>query len=156
MNERLKEFFRYTDSSGLKNIHSYYSYIKQPEKIKTLKEVKEYDIKATSEMEYLQELIEIIKLYRAELYNRFQEINSAEYHSRLTIQRYKKLFPDRVFFEITLESVPNRADVAPIEIFAELYNGKERHKALKRFAELCKEYPHAEIIKKVEKSQWEK
>ena len=37
----------------------------------------------------------------------------------------------------------------------EKFNGKERHNALKRFNELCKQYPHAEQIKKIEKSQWE-
>lgn len=156
MNERLEKFFQYTDSTGLANIHAYNAYIKKPDKIKSLSEVQEYDKKAASEIEYLKAKIALMSIYRAELFNRFQEINAANFHLRITIQRQRRYYENKVFYYITMENIPDRADVAPREVLSECYNGKERHTALKRFDELCKQYPHAETIKKIEKSQWEK
>ncbi len=155
MNERLEKFFQYTDSSGLANIHAYNAYIKNPDKIKSLSEVQEYDKKAVSEIEYLKSKIELLNLYRVELYNRFQEINSAEYHLQIRLERQRRYYENKVFYYITIENIPDRADVAPREILAETFQGKDRHNALKRFAELCKQYPHAATIKKIKKSQWE-
>lgn len=155
MNERIEKFFQYTDSSGLANIHAYSAYIKKPDKIKSLSELQEYDKKAVSEIEYLKNKIELLNLYRVELYNRFQEINSANYHLQIRIERQRRYYENKVFYYITMENIPDREDVAPREVLAETFQGKDRHNALKRFAELCKQYPHAEIIKKIEKSQWE-
>ena len=155
MNERLEKFFQYTDSSGLANIHAYSAYIKKPDKIKSLSELQEYDKKAVSEIEYLKNKIEFLNLYRVELYNRFQEINSANYHLQIRIERQRRYYENKVFYYITMENIPDREDVAPREVLAETFQGKDRYNALKRFAELCKQYPHAEIIKKIEKSQWE-
>ena len=155
MDERLENFFKYTDSGGLANVHAYTAYIKNPNKIKSLSEVQEYDKKAAQEIEYLKEKIELMKIYRAELYNRFQEINAVNYHLRIRLERQRRYYENKVFYYITMENVPDRADVAPREVLAETFQGKERHNALKRFAELCKQYPHAETIKKIEKSKWE-
>ena len=155
MHERIENFFQYTDSSGLANVHAYSAYIKKPDKIKSLSEVQEYDKKAAAEIEYLKAKIELMSIYRAELFNRFQEINAANFHLRIRIDRQRRYYENKVFYYITIENIPDRADVAPLEVLSECYNGKERHTALKRFDELCKQYPHAETIKKIEKSQWE-
>ena len=155
MNERLEKFFNYCDGGGLQNLHAYNAYIKKPDKIKSLSEVQEYDKKAVSEIEYLKSKIELLSIYRAELYNRFQEINSANFRLRITIERQRRYYENKVFYYITVENVPDRDDVAPREVLEECYDGKQRHNALKRFNELCKQYPHAETVKKIQKSQWE-
>lgn len=156
MNERLEKFFQYTDSGGLANVHAYTSYIKKPDKIKSLSEVQEYDKKAEREIEYLKQKIELMRIYRAELYNRFQEINSANYHLRITLERQRRYYQNKVFYYVTVHNVPDRADVATVEISIEMFEGKQRYNAIKRFDELCKQYPHAETVKKIEKSQWER
>ena len=156
MNERLEKFFEYGDGSGLQNLHAYNAYIKKPDKIKSLSEVQEYDKKAVSEIEYLKSKIELLSIYRAELYNRFQEINSTNYHLRITIERQRRYYENKVFYYVTVHNVPDRTDVATLEISTEVFEGKQRHNALKRFNELCKQYPHAETVQKIEKSQWEK
>ena len=155
MNERLEKFFNYCDGGGLQNLHAYNAYIKKPDKIKSLSEVQEYDKKAVSEIEDLKSKIELLSIYRAELYNRFQEINSANFRLRITIERQRRYYENKVFYYITVENVPDRDDVAPREVLAECYDGKQRHNALKRFNEICKQYPHAETVKKIQKSQWE-
>ena len=156
MNERLEKFFQYTDSSGLANVHAYTAYIRNPQKIKSLLEVQEYDKKAQEEIEYLKQKNELMSIYRAELYNRFQEINSANYHLRITIERQRRYYENKVFYYVTVHNVPDRADVATVEVLTEVFEGKQRHNALKRFDELCKQYPHAETVKKIEISQWER
>lgn len=156
MNEHLEKFFNYCDGSGLQNLHAYNAYIKKPDKIKSLSEVQEYDKKAVSEIEYLKSKIELLSIYRAELYNRFQEINSANYHLRITLERQRRYYQNKVFYYVTVHNVPDRADVATVEVLTETYEGKQRYNAIKRFDELCKQYPHAETVKKIEIPQWEK
>ena len=156
MNERLTKFFEYCDGSGTQNLYSFGTYIKKPDKIKTIAEVQQYDKKAVDEIEYLKYKIELLKDYRAELYNRFQEINNVNYHLQLTIERQRRYFENKVFYYVTLERIPDRNDVANIILRQDVFKGKERYDALKLFDILRKTYPRAELVKKIEKSQWEK
>ena len=156
MNDRIESFFKYnTDKDGIADFYRGHYYIQRPDKIKSLDKIQTADIAAHVEIEHLKRQIEFLGIYRAELYNRFQEINSANFRLRITIERQRRYYENKVFYYITMENVPDRADVAPREVLAETFQGKERHNALKRFAELCKQYPHAETIKKIEKSKWE-
>lgn len=155
MNQRIEDFFKYCDGSGFANVYSTNFYIQRPDKIKALAKIQEVDIKIDTEIKYLLSKIELLKLYRAELFNRFQEINTANFHLQIKIERQRRYYENKVFYYITIENIPDRDDVAPLLVLSESYGGKERHTALKRFDELCKQYPHAEPIKKIEKSQWE-
>lgn len=156
MNQRIEDFFEYnTDKDGIKNFYGFRYYIQRPDKIKSLEKIQNADRAAIEEIEHLKNLIELLSVYRAELFNRFQEINTANFHLRVMIDRQRQYYENKVFYYITVDKIPDRADVAPVPILCEKFNGKERHNALKRFNELCKQYPHAEQIKKIEKSQWE-
>lgn len=156
MDERIEKFFQYNaDKDGITDFYHGHYYIQRLDKIKSLDKVQTADIAAFTEIEHLKRKIELLNLYRVELYNRFQEINSANYHLQIRIERQRRYYENKVFYYITMENIPDREDVAPREVLAETFQGKDRHNALKRFAELCKQYPHAEIIKKIEKSQWE-
>lgn len=156
MNERLEKFFEYgADKDGIMNFYRYHYYIQRPDKIKSLDKLQNADKAAETEIEHLKNLIELLSIYRAELYNRFQEINSANFHLRITIERQRRYYENKVFYYITMENVPDRDDVATREVLLESYEGKQRHNALKRFDELCKQYPHAETVKKIQKSKWE-
>ena len=156
MNQRIEDFFEYnTDKDGIKNFYGFRYYIQRPDKIKSLDKVQNADRAAAEEIEHLKNLIELLSVYRAELFNRFQEINTANFHLQIKIERQRRYYENKVFYYITIENIPDRDDVAPLLVLSESYGGKERHTALKRFDELCKQYPHAEPIKKIEKSQWE-
>lgn len=157
MNERIEKFFEYgTDNNGAKNFYNTHYYIQKPDKIKSAIACANADKTAKDEIECLKQKIEFLQIYRTELYKRYQEINSATYHKRITIERQRQYYENKIFYNITIENVPDRADVAPCEVLAETFEGKQRHNALKRFVELCKQYPHAETVKKIQKSQWEK
>ena len=95
-----------------------------------------------------------MKIYRAELYNRFQEINAANYHTRITIERNRRYYENKVYYYVTVENVPDREDVASIQLRSDTFEGKKRHEALKLFETLRKVYPRAELVKKIKKSQW--
>lgn len=155
MNERIENFFKYCDGGGFQKLYPSNYYIKRPDKVRTLAEVQEIDKRTADEINYLLSKIELLKLYRAELFNRFQEITAVNFHLRVSIERQRQYYENKVFYYINVEKIPDRDDVAPVSISSEKFNGKERHNALKRFDELCKQYPHAEQIKKTEKSRWE-
>ena len=156
MNQRIEDFFEYnTDKDGIKNFYGFRYYIQRPDKIKYLDKVQNADRAAAEEIEHLKNLIELLSVYRVELFNRFQEITAVNFHLRVSIERQRQYYENKVFYYINVEKIPDRADVAPVAISFEKFNGKERHNALKRFDELCKQYPHAEQIKKIEKSRWE-
>lgn len=157
MNERIEKFFEYgTDKDGIKNFYNCRYYIQLPEKIKSLQDCQNADKAAVSEIEHLKNLIELLSIYRAELYKRFQEINAANFHLRLTIERQINYYNNHKTYHIYLKRIYDREDVAPEIIFHERFDGKQRHIALKRFDTLKREYPNAEIIKNIEKKHWEK
>ena len=154
MNERIEEFFKYnTDKDGITKFYNCHYYIQRPDKIKSLEKIQTADIAAFTEIEHLKNLIEILKLYRIELYNRFQEINTANYHKRITIERQPCYYQNKIFYYVYVENVPDRDDVEIIKLRFDKYTGKERHKALELFNILCKQYPRAEKIKKIQKNK---
>ena len=159
MNEHLEKFFNYCDNSGLQNLHRYGNYIKRPDKIKSLSEAREYDKKAVCEIEELKQKIGLLQIYREELYNRFQEINSANYHKRITLKRewrYTTNNQHKVFYYLLIENVPDRHDVENIQLRYDCYEEKQRHEAIKMFELLCRQNPQAEIVKDIDKKHWEK
>ena len=155
MNARIKDFFKYSDGSGYQKLYPTNYYIKTPDKIKSLVEIQEIDKRTAEEIKHLFSRIELLKLYRTELYNRFQEINAANFRLQISIERQRQYYENKVFYYITAEQIPDRTDVAPIPVLNEKYAGKDRRAAFNRFEELCKQYPHAEKIKNIEKSKWE-
>lgn len=156
MNERLEKFFQYSDGSGMQNLYGYGTYIKKPDKIKSLAELEEYEKKAVSEIEYLKSKIELLNQYRAELYNRYQEIHSTNYQRQVLIERQRRYYENKVYYYVTVKNIPDRNDVAEIILRQDRFEGKKRHKALKLFDELCKTNPRAEAVKKIEKSKYER
>ena len=156
MNERIKDFFKYADSSGMVDIFRCRHYITRPDKINSLEQCKQADKATVNEIDDLKRLINFLQEYRIELFNRYQEIVSTNYRLRLTLKREINYYKNKKFYYIYLEKVYDREDVKPEELLQERFDGTERHKALNRFAELQKQYPNIEIIKNINKKHWEK
>lgn len=156
MNEKIKDFFKYANSSDMVDIFRCHHYITRPDKINSLEQCEQADKSTVNEIEDLKRLIDFLQEYRRELFNRYQEIVSTNYRLRLMLKREINYYKNKKFYYIYLEKVYDREDVKSEKLSQECFNGTERYKAFKRFAELQKQYPNIEIIKDVNKKHWEK
>lgn len=131
-------------------------YIKKPEKIDSIKDIKYYENKAVQEIAEAEELIKTLQEYRQALYNRYQEMSNTNYKLRLRLERFVSYFDNLKKYIITIAKRFDGNNMADEEILRETYEGKERHKALKRLEALKKEYPNIETEIDIEKKRWER
>lgn len=113
-----------------------------------------YDDTAARLITEAQALIEQLNEYRAALAVRYGELETMPYTRRLTVMRELCHYPDRKVYRVIIDRVYQ--DGTTINELSESYPGQERHKALKRFLALQKEFPGIEAVKDIEKHQWER
>ncbi len=113
-----------------------------------------YDDTAARLITEAQTLIEQLTEYRTALAVRYSELETMPYTRRLSLTRELRHYPDRKIYHVTIDRVYK--DGTKINELSELYPGQERHKALKRFSALQKEFPGIETVKDIEKRQWER
>lgn len=130
-------------------------YIKKPEAITSLKDLEYYSGRAAQAIAEAQELIKTMQEYQQALYTRSQEIYSANYKLFLFLERKRNYYDNTKSYIITICKRFDGHNVADEEILRETYPGKERHKALKRFEELKKQYPNIENDMDIAKKHWE-
>ena len=130
-------------------------YIKQPSAITSAKDLAYYNGRASQAIAEAESLIQTMKEYQQALYDRYQEIVSANYHLHLHIERRVHYNNSKSYY-VTIVKKFDGNNVADEEVLRETFDGKERHKALKRFEALKKEYPNIENSMDIEKRQWER
>lgn len=130
-------------------------YIKKPEAIDSIKDIEYYNGRAAQAIAEAEEHIKLMKEYQQALYARYQEIYSTNYKLFLKIERRVK-YDNSKSYAITICKRFDGNNVADEEILREVFEGKERHKALKRFEALKKEYPNIENETDIEKKKWER
>lgn len=101
-------------------------------------------------------MIKTLKEYRAALYERYQVVSATNYTLFLKLERRVHYNNNSKSYVITIVKRFEGNNVSDSEILRESYEGKERHKALKRFEALKKEYPNIENEIDIEKKQWER
>ena len=131
-------------------------YYRRADKIESFERVQQADKDAQEKITELETWIELLKEYRQTLYERAQELCAADYSMKLTLRRRVDSWHNKRYYDITVVKVISASNARPIEILSEEYSGTERHKALKRFEELKKQYPNIETEKDIEKSKWER
>lgn len=129
-------------------------YIKKPSAITSLKDLSSYSRRATEAINEAAELIKTLQEYQRALFERSQEILNTNYKLFLFIER-RRHYDNTKSYIITIVKRFDGNNVADEEILRETYPGKERHKALKRFEELKKEYPNIENDMDIAKKHWE-
>ena len=127
-----------------------YFYFTRADKIETFEKVQQADKAAQDKITSLYVWIELLKEYRKTLYSRARELCAATYNMKLTLRRRVDCYEVKVLKTI------NAPNARPVAVISEDYNGKDRHKALKRFEELKKLYPNIETEKDIDKKQWER
>lgn len=144
------ELFTHRDDVELRR----FIYIKKPEAIKSLKDLEYYSGRAAQAIAEAESTIELMQEYQQALYARSQEIYNTNYKLFLFLER-RRHYDNTKSYTITICKRFDGNNVADEEILRETYPGKERHKALKRFEELKKEYPNIENDMDIAKRQWE-
>ena len=149
-------FSRYGHPANEAN-ETIYLYFTRADKIDSLTRVQDNDSRASQKISELLEIAELLKKYRKTLYDRAQEFLTAGYAMQLKITREIDCWKDnKKFYKIKVLKIPDLPNAAPVTVLEEIYNGKERHTALKRFESLKKLYPNIETIKDIDKRSYEK
>lgn len=146
-----KDLFTHRPEAELRR----FIYIKKPEAITSMKDLSSYSRRATEAINEAAELIKTLQEYQQALYARSQEILNTNYHLFLFLERTSNRYDNTKQYIITICKRFDGNNVADEEILRETYPGKERHKALKRFDELKKEYPNIENDMDIAKRAWE-
>lgn len=133
-----------------------YFYFTRADKIETFDKVQQADKNAQDKITSLYTWIELLKEYRKTLYARAQELCAADYSMKLTLRRRIEYKTKKKYYIVSLIKIINAPNTNPIALRYEEFNGTERHKALKRFEELKKQYPNIETEKDIEKLKWER
>lgn len=133
-----------------------YFYFTRADKIETFDRVKQADKDTQDKITSLYAWIELLTEYRKTLYARAQELCAAGYTMKLTLRRRVDSWNNKRYYDITVVKIIDAPNTRPVAVLSEEYNGKERHKALKRFEELKKQYPNIETEKDIEKLKWER
>lgn len=147
----LEKYFTYRDDAEIR----LYAYIKKADTIGDLKSLEFREAQALQAIAECKATIETLEEYRKTLYTRYQEIANATFKLVLRLERHVKWDNSKSYI-ITLFKRYDGAKIADEEVKRENFPGKERHKALKRFEELKKEYPTTETEIDIEKRRWEK
>ena len=101
-------------------------------------------------------MINQLKQYQQKKYARVQELESAQYHHRVTLLRENRYYQKRVFYYLIVEKVFDTPGIKPVEIQRTTYSGPERRDALKAFEAYKKSHPGIESVLDIEKARWEK
>lgn len=133
-----------------------YFYFRRADKIETFDKVQQADKDAQEKIASLYTWIELLTEYRKTLYARAQEFCAADYSMKLTLHRRIEYRTKKKYYIVSLIKIINAPNTNPISLRYEEFNGTERHKAIKRFEELKKQYPNIETEKDIEKSKWER
>ena len=132
-------------------------YIVKADTINSLDRLLRYDEQATKEIERAKQLIKLLQEYRQQLFERSKAVTWSNYTLKLALTREVKFYPTQhISYVITIQKEFEDKSITEEIILNERFTGKERHKALKRFKELQKNYPGINNQIDIEKKHWEK
>ena len=116
-------------------------------------QVKRYDESAARLISEMQEEIAALIEYRRALAARYAELETQAYKTTLKLAR-EPHYKGAIYYYVTITR--RYEDGTEAVELNERYTGKDRKKAFDRFAELKKQRPGIEIMKDIEKRQWER
>lgn len=127
-------------------------YIRRPEAVTDAESIKLYDRSAAEAIAEARRMIEDLTEYRQALAARYAALEVMPYKRVLQIERENYSYSG---IKYRVRIIRQFEDGSERKEFEEIYPGKERHIALKRFEELRKQNPGIEAEKDIEKSKWE-
>lgn len=130
-----------------------YIYMTAPEIIKTSKDVASQDRDTARSIEDLEKLIADLKEYRQALAARYAALETMSYKTVLKLDRCPH-WQGRIEYVVKMEKTLE--DGTTTTELCEVFPGKQRRDAIKRFEELKKQYPGIEAVKDIAKREWER
>lgn len=110
-----------------------------------IEELKKKDYYAIKLIEELQAEIKEVEDYRKKLFEHTQKVLEAREKLYLLIARRQDRYNNHIYYEIRVYKKREGFNGETI-IYKKTYEGRERHKALKEYKELCNKYKNAERI----------
>lgn len=128
------------------------TYLLRPDKLVKPNEIDWMDKQAASTIEACKATIERLQDYRKAIAERYSQLETMAYSDRLELERY----PGYNGITYYVRIIRTYSDKTKIETLSETYDGKYRHKAIKRFNQLKKERPGIESVMDIERRSWER
>ena len=118
-----------------------YGWLTVPENSRSFEEVRRQDDEAARLIEECEDMITQLREYRQDLAKRYNDLATKLSKESIELQRYKSYHGNLEFY---IRHWTTYSDGTKAETETERFSGKERHKAIKRFAELQKQFPGIE------------
>lgn len=129
-----------------------WGYLKRPDACSSFDDIRHNDDKAARLIADCKRLITQLTEYRQDLAARYAALATMPSKDSVMLQRYNGYNGITYYIRYFTEY----EDGTKVETATETYPGKERHAALKRFAQLQKERPGLEYVTDIEKKPWER
>ena len=128
-------------------------YLGRPEKMDKLESVIYQDQTAARLIRECLETVELLKEYRQALAERYGQLETMPYKDKLSLTR-RKAYRGPVTFTVRLER--RYSDGTTVNIFTEVFSGKERKQAVEKFNSMKSERPGIATSVDLDKASWEK
>lgn len=160
MNEEQKVFYekhfeRYGSPSEEMN-REFRMYLPKPDRIMKPEDIIHYDQSAAGYIYSLEKYIEFMKLYRADLVNRYNELMTEPFVEVVKLKREKRSYDGGkvyFYFGIYKRYLDSNKEVM---INNTRYEGKQRREVIQMFHDYVKSHPAAVPEMDIEKARWEK
>ncbi|WP_294215585.1 LPD29 domain-containing protein [Pseudobutyrivibrio sp.] len=151
----LDSFFRRYGSPSEFAEHTLHLYAHRASGLHTEADILREIKRADDFMKDLQHYMECLKAHQAELVKQYNFIATSPTKNKIRLERKKNSWTNKVMYSIIYFTV-NLNDFSETESGRESFEGKERKKALDRFAELEASHPDYILEKDIEKARWER
>ena len=129
-------------------------YGQDPAAMLDLKSLESADRRAADDIRRLESYAEALKLYRAAIAQRYQELATAPTVPVITLKRSTKTSYSGI--QYTLTEYRQYLDGTRAELRHTTYSGKERHKAIAAFNAAVKAHPGITAEMDIAKGRWER
>lgn len=130
-----------------------YLYGQDPAAMLDLKSLESADRRAADDIRRLESYADSLKLYRAAIAKRYQELSTAPTVPVITLKRIKSSYNG---IQYTITNYRQYLDGTRAEISHTTYSGKERHKAIAAFNAAVKAHPGITAEMDIAKGRWER
>lgn len=127
--------------------------LRLPETMSNSATVAHADSRAARTIEELETIIANLREYRQDLAARYGQLATMSYTRLLKLERCRR-WDNRISYTINIVKIFSDG-TEDVELF-ERFEGKERHKAFARAAELRKQFPGIPYEQDTEKRNWER